>query len=172
MSEKARMTNSDILHRVEQADLALPLPAADLELGTKLVPYEERHFKSAGLAAKMGYREVTPYYSAATVKAHARELATAVLSEMIAGDAMPSASQADIGNLVFQDIRRAAQVAGFLDVSYCLWCSKEGHRTTECHSTHSLNSPQALELSRLSRLAHQAMGPTTSHVVSAADGTH
>jgi hypothetical protein len=39
---------------------------------------------------------------------------------------------------------------------WCLLCDKFGHLTTECHSTHGLNTPAARELHRLCRLAHAA----------------
>jgi hypothetical protein len=32
---------------------------------------------------------------------------------------------------------------------YCLHCEKEGHRTTDCWSTHGLNTPRSLEIARL-----------------------
>lgn len=37
--------------------------------------------------------------------------------------------------------------------AWCLWCDKPGHLTTECWSTHGLNTPAALELRRLSLAA-------------------
>jgi hypothetical protein len=36
-----------------------------------------------------------------------------------------------------------------VNVPYCLACQKEGHRTTECWSTHGLNTPADWELHRL-----------------------
>lgn len=39
---------------------------------------------------------------------------------------------------------------------YCLACEKLGHLTTECHSTHGLNTPAARELFRLTQAANQA----------------
>ena len=39
--------------------------------------------------------------------------------------------------------------------AYCLACDKPGHLTTECHSTHGLNTPAARELFRLIRTASQ-----------------
>ena len=37
--------------------------------------------------------------------------------------------------------------------TYCLACDKVGHLTTECHSTHGINTPAARELNRLCRAA-------------------
>lgn len=37
--------------------------------------------------------------------------------------------------------------------TYCLACNKPGHLTTDCHSTHGLNTPAARELFRLVRAA-------------------
>ena len=34
-----------------------PLPEPDLEIGTKLVPYENRHFHTIGMAVALGYTE-------------------------------------------------------------------------------------------------------------------
>ena len=36
---------------------------------------------------------------------------------------------------------------------YCLACEKSGHLTTECYSTHGLNTPRDRELFRLTGLA-------------------
>lgn len=47
---------------------------------------------------------------------------------------------------------------------YCLACEKLGHLTTECHSTHGLNTPAARELFRVIRAAsdlQQAAEPIT-----------
>jgi hypothetical protein len=57
---------------VESASSASPqgLPEPDLEIGTKLVPYEERHFRTPGMAAKLGYTDnLTSYYKLTTVEA-------------------------------------------------------------------------------------------------------
>jgi hypothetical protein len=40
--------------------------------------------------------------------------------------------------------------------TYCLACGKLGHLTTDCWSTHGLNTPEARELFRLVGLANQA----------------
>lgn len=42
--------------------------------------------------------------------------------------------------------------------AYCLFCSKLGHRTDECHATHGLNTPEAREISRLASPAPAPAG--------------
>jgi hypothetical protein len=41
-------------------------------------------------------------------------------------------------------------------VRYCLFCEKEGHRTSDCWSTHALNTPAQRELARLADRASAA----------------
>lgn len=55
-----------------------PMPEPDLYVGTKLVPYERRHFGTAGLAQRLGYTsDVREYHSMVTV--HARDAQWAAL---------------------------------------------------------------------------------------------
>lgn len=47
------------------ADLEALMPEPALEVGTKLLPYEERHFRSPGMAAKLGYTSnIREYFTA------------------------------------------------------------------------------------------------------------
>ena len=46
-----------------------PLPEPALVIGTKLLPYEERHFSTQDLAVRLGYREgIRSYYTTAQVE--------------------------------------------------------------------------------------------------------
>ena len=46
-----------------------PLPEPALVIGTKLLPYEERHFSTQDLAVRLGYREgIRSYYTTTQVE--------------------------------------------------------------------------------------------------------
>jgi hypothetical protein len=51
-------------------DLEALMPEPALEIGTKLLPYEERHFRSPGMAAKLGYTSnIREFFTADQVRA-------------------------------------------------------------------------------------------------------
>jgi hypothetical protein len=72
--------------------------------------------------------------------------------------ALAAAPAASVSHLSADDeliVKQSAKAAGAptpddrVNVPYCLACQKEGHRTTECWSTHGLNTPADWELHRL-----------------------